>query len=289
MDCWGEYSARYHFPDTTLPFEDIGAVWNRRVRTPELPTIWSQEPDLQNWMIEEVRNALYISFTLFKAPVVNPWETNERIKFNKIFQMRRAAELGFEVPLTCLTNNLEEMQQFWETASGNVVLKKIRKGIFQMSGGKRYILHTAHLSPHQMSEDRIADFRFAPVLLQEHLEKKYDIRSVIIGERVFSFAIHSQESSRGKTDFRTAALLGESLRHEAIDLGQEVNNKLVCYSRSFGLAFGVVDLVLTKDEHLVFLEDNPNGQWGWLEEKTGVLLSLAFAEYFTGIITSARV
>ena len=111
------------------------------------------------------------------------------------------------------------------------------------------------------------------------VEVRYDVRSIVVGDEVFSFAIHSQETKWGETDFRTAAVLGEKLRHEAIDLGTEVNNALVAYTKSFGLALGAIDLIITKDDRVIFLEDNPNGQWGWLEETTGVSISMAFARY----------
>jgi hypothetical protein len=49
-----------------------------------------------------------ISFTLIQAPIVNPWEINERLKFNKWLQMKRAVELGLEIPDSRLTNNLAD-------------------------------------------------------------------------------------------------------------------------------------------------------------------------------------
>jgi len=50
------------------------------------------------------------------------------------------------------------------------------------------------------------------------------------------------------------------------------------------LAFGAIDLALMKDGSCIFFKINPNGQWGWLEEKTGlpmrrVLLNLLFYHY----------
>lgn len=58
----------------------------------------------------------------------------------------------------------------------------------------------------------------------------------------------------------------------------EINTKLVDYVRSFGLSFGVIDSIITPDDEFIFLEINPNGQWAWLEHKTGLNISQAFAE-----------
>jgi len=37
-----------------------------------------------------------------------------------------------------------------------------------------------------------------------------------------------------------------------------------------GLRFGAIDIIVTPDDRYVFLEINPNGQWLWIEEETGL-------------------
>jgi glutathione synthase/RimK-type ligase-like ATP-grasp enzyme len=48
--------------------------------------------------------------------------------------------------------------------------------------------------------------------------------------------------------------------------------------QALGQCFGAIDLVLHPERGYVFLEINPNGQWGWIEEFTGLPISAAFAE-----------
>jgi glutathione synthase/RimK-type ligase-like ATP-grasp enzyme len=47
--------------------------------------------------------------------------------------------------------------------------------------------------------------------------------------------------------------------------------------RSLGLVFGALDFVVTDEGHH-FLEINPNGQWGWIENETGQPISRAIAD-----------
>ncbi|MBI2065547.1 MAG: hypothetical protein HYT68_00540 [Candidatus Zambryskibacteria bacterium] len=280
LDSRGALQGCYHFPEGDIDFREIGVVWNRRVKEPVSQEIYD-DPEVHDWALQETKYALYNSFTLINAPIVNPFENNERIKFNKLVQMKRASEMGFEVPKTCLTNRPETALDFC-TVNGQdklVILKKIRKGLVTLRDGRRLLLHTSIVPREKINSASMQCAKVAPLLLQNHIEKKYDVRSIVVGDEVFSFAIHSQETEWGKTDFRTAAALGEKLRHEAIDLGAEVNNALVVYTKSFGLAFSAIDMIVTKDDRIVFLEDNPNGQWGWLEETTGVSISMAFARY----------
>lgn len=277
MDSKGKISGRYQFPETELAFEEVGVVWNRRVKDP-IPLYHWDNPSINEWALEESRHALFNSFTLIDAPVVNPWEQNEHIKFNKLLQMRRAAEMGFEVPVTIMTSEEQSVGAFLSATAGDVVVKKIRRGLFLLEDGKRLLFHTTRLSPSSLTSQDVKRLCVAPTLMQDHIVKRYDIRSVVVRDQVFSVAIHSQQSDRGKTDFRTALLLGERVKHEAVDLGPDVNSRLVAYTKSFGLTFGAIDLVLSDDDILFFLEDNPNGQWGWLEQETALPISLAIAE-----------
>jgi len=47
---------------------------------------------------------------------------------------------------------------------------------------------------------------------------------------------------------------------------------------ALGLCFGAIDLIVTPDDDHVFLEVNPNGQWLWIEELTGLPISHAIAD-----------
>ncbi len=271
---------RFLFPDFQLPFDSIGTVWNRRVHEPLPNETLSYEPDLQSWATEESSWGLHIAISALTCPIVNPWEVNERLKFNKLLQMQRAVDCGFEVPATCISSDLQELDSFWNRFDTGVIVKKIRKGILHLKDGRRMLFHTTFITPEQRNAAMLESMRFTPVFMQEHIPKRYDIRSVIVGEQVFSVAIDSQKIPEGITDYRTASVLGRlhDMPHSVIDLGKEVNDKLLAFSRSFGLSFGAIDLIQTPDDRIVFLEDNPNGQWAWLEHMANVPISNAIAD-----------
>ncbi len=70
-------------------------------------------------------------------------------------------------------------------------------------------------------------------------------------------------------------------RPRGIVLGRAValpRNKRVPCVRGVGLASGSYDLCITHDGDLHWLELNPNGQWGWLEDETGLPIAAAFAD-----------
>jgi glutathione synthase/RimK-type ligase-like ATP-grasp enzyme len=44
------------------------------------------------------------------------------------------------------------------------------------------------------------------------------------------------------------------------------------------LSFGAIDMILTPQGEYVFLEINPNGQWAWIEQRTGVPMSRSLVD-----------
>jgi glutathione synthase/RimK-type ligase-like ATP-grasp enzyme len=50
------------------------------------------------------------------------------------------------------------------------------------------------------------------------------------------------------------------------------------YVAQNGLVFGAIDLVKVDDE-FVFLEINPNGEWGWLQKPWGVPIAENLTDY----------
>ena len=68
-------------------------------------------------------------------------------------------------------------------------------------------------------------------------------------------------------DWRRAS--PSSLCFRSYKLPRSVSDKCVRLVANLGLTFGAIDMVKTPDGDYMFLELNPNGQWGWLEKPTG--------------------
>ena len=195
--------------------------------------------------------------------------------------MKTAAEVGFEIPETLLTDEVDAIKLFWEEVRTEVIMKKIRKGLIVLRDGRRVLFHTSRIPPEAQTPASLERMRFAPAFLQAHIPKKYDIRSIVVGHQVFSVAIHSQGVPEGVVDYRNAAMLGRlrDMPHEIIDLGEDANKKILAFSKRFSLTFGALDFIETPDGRLIFLEDNPNGQWAWLEHLTEIPIAKAIAEH----------
>jgi glutathione synthase/RimK-type ligase-like ATP-grasp enzyme len=61
-------------------------------------------------------------------------------------------------------------------------------------------------------------------------------------------------------------------------LPSAIQAKLLALMDRLGLVFGCVDIILTPAGEYVFLEVNPSGQWGWIEDKTGMPITSALVD-----------
>ena len=115
-----------------------------------------------------------------------------------------------------------------------------------------------------------------PYLFQEFVPKSSDVRVTIIGDEAFAVRIHSQENVGTATDFRRTDLT--LLRHEPFELPPEVARRCLMLVHDAGCLFGAIDLAEQDDGSYVFFENNPGGQWAWLEQLTRLPLRSRLAD-----------
>ena len=68
------------------------------------------------------------------------------------------------------------------------------------------------------------------------------------------------------------------LKHEIIDTPQELASFCKKYLRNLNLNFGCFDFIVTPEDKYIFLECNPNGQWGWIEDECKIPMSEALID-----------
>ena len=97
--------------------------------------------------------------------------------------------------------------------------------------------------------------------IQNYIEKQFELRVTVVGNRFFSCKIDSQilDDDKGKIDWRQGYDYG--LKHEVFDLPQHIKDKCLQFLNRLGLHFGCFDFIYTPNGEYVFLECNPNGQW----------------------------
>jgi len=268
-----------HSEELTLPNNpqikgsDITAVWYRRPAPFEFPSEFS--PAAHVFAERETREAIRGLWELLDCLWVNHPERN-RVAEIKLNQLKTAGCLGLEIPRTLVTNNPESVRKFFYACSGNIIIKCLG-GSLATNGLDSTAIYTNIVKDDDLVE--IENVRYTPVLLQEYVPKEVELRITAVGSKLFAAEIHSQTQPATRHDWRRDTL---NLHHREHQLPHEIKKKCLALVEFFGLHFGAIDMILTPDGRYVFLEINPNGQWAWIEELTGLPISEAMIDLLTG-------
>lgn len=256
--------------------ELVGA-WHRRLAIAEqLPK--EMDPQMRFASVEESRRVLHGVLASLSCFTIDPWPVI-RIAENKQLQLEIARSCGLDVPRTLVTNDPEAARAFYDECHGQVVTKMMASFAIHEDGREKVVF------TNPVSEKDLAGMdglRLCPMTFQETLAKKSELRVTIVGERVFTASIDSNQMERSKTDWRREGL-ALIARWQKAELPRDVERGLLGLMESLGLNYGAIDLVVTPEGRHVFLEVNPVGEFFWLERENGLPISDAIADVMLGL------
>lgn len=196
----------------------------------------------------------------------------------KLPQLVLAAEVGMRVPKVCVTNSSDEAATFFG-GHERVCTKSLDEPSVE-ADGHLFPMYTRIIESVDEFDDENS-IAVAPILLQEFIEKTHDVRVVVVDDKIFAVRIDSQTRSDTSVDFRTVSphLLG----HEAISLPLVLEDQIKNFVGRQGLRFSSMDFCIDRETgDFVFLENNCNGQWLWLERQCGVKITDAMISALYG-------
>jgi RimK-like ATP-grasp domain len=241
---------------------DVGkarGIWLRRPQWPVIRSDVSDEGD-RRLAVQESIAAVGGLWRLLAAKCVSAPDALQAARW-KLPQLRLASWLGFAVPATIVTTDPGRAADLLR--QGNVVLKAVQEMAIHMEGAVRSGYVEAAI------EADAPGAAAAPILLQYRIPKIADWRVTVVGDTVF--AARTATDPTGPLDVRAAE--GNSTAYEERRLPDATSRACVAYLRTCGLRFGAFDLVEDQDRGLWFLECNANGQWGWIENDTGMRIT----------------
>lgn len=263
--------------EITFDRESFNTIWYRKP-DPVVAHHSFQESAAKTFVEREYTaflNAFY-NLNLDKYWVNDYWKN--RMASSKLCNLEVASQLGLQVPQTIVTNDKSQLQIFCENLNWNVIVKSFFTEGFMTNDGKYWMNYAKRVK--QPDFERFANtIEYAPVLMQEYVEKDLELRVTMIGEQIFTAAIHSQEHEKSSQDFR--AIDPFELKHTVFNLSKEIEQKLLAFNKHYGLNFSTFDLVLTPKGDYYFLECNPNGQWYWIEELTQMPMAKTMADFLS--------
>jgi len=247
-----------------LDLAEVGAVW---IRKPAEFTFLSDElaPQELAYAKLEAEHALFsLIYTLDCYWIGHPLAL--RGAQWKGEQLKRAASMGFTVPASLITNAPQQVVAFRDGIAGDMIFKSLSDPMLggdQLAPGQR---SAGALRTTIVDDDMMRSVESVGQLhchFQQYIPKQYELRVTVIGERVFAAKIHSQDDVRTTVDSRD---MSAEIRYEAVSLPAELQRRCVAFVRSYDLNYGALDLIVTPDDDVVFLENNPAGQFLYVEQ-----------------------
>jgi glutathione synthase/RimK-type ligase-like ATP-grasp enzyme len=191
---------------------------------------------------------------------------------SKMLQHEAAAEVGLTMPETLFTNSPEEIRQF--LAVGRQIIYKPLSGGGWKTKDSQFLSYTAVVTEENLIADHV--LRQTPGIFQVLVPKAYELRVTVIGERVLAAKVLSQQTEKGKLDWRQSY---DELQFEPTCLPRNVEDQCCALLDTLGLVFGCFDFIVTPEGKYIFLEVNEMGQFLFVERYCGLPLLDAFSEF----------
>ena len=268
----------------TLSSNEVISVWERRPNSPVLPEINNEKIKL---VVEDEANELtkwirhfFINCRMIGSSV---WDRPNESKLRQMDVASRVInELRSEIklPHTLLTNSKKDLEQFSNNKK-EIVLKPISADGLMLDDKLEIPFTSRKVNSKNINVITQDDLELCPSFMQEYVEKNYELRITVIGEKILCCKIDSQKlpKGNGREDWREGYEHGLSEVEEWIDCPDEIQEFIILYMQKMNLNFGCFDFIYAKNNSFYFLECNPNGQWMWLEEDLGIPISESIANF----------
>ena len=115
---------------------------------------------------------------------------------------------------------------------------------------------------------------YCPMIFQEYIPKAYELRIVYVDGEFFTGQI--TVDAEKYTDWRTAT--GIHMPWKKYTLPVELQYKIGRVMNELGLSFGAIDMIRHTNGEYVFLEVNPQGEWGMLQKHLSYPIGETIAE-----------
>lgn len=256
---------------------DISGVWYRKPWKMKVPA--DLDPAYQQVFTREYQTYLQIFFTQLRhVPWMNKIETDHAVSNDKLFQLSAATAAGLTVPRSIFTNDPASIRSFFESCNSNIIVK-LHGSLSKSMDGNAAFFPTTRLQPNDLH--RLHELAYCPMIFQEYIPKDYELRVAYIDGDFFTgkIAYNGNEA----TDWR--AIRNRKIEWEHYELPQNICAKITAMMRQLDLTFGAIDIIKNKSGEYVFVEVNPQGEWGMLQKYLGYPIGETIAQK---LITSIK-
>lgn len=238
----------------------ISVLWRWGGKIPGHPDIG--DADQKAWAAQEDTEAAL--GVLRSLPVF--WMSHPdrlaAVEGNKPTQLRDAALAGLPIPPTLIATR-GAAAETWMREGAAHIYKAFRAPYRPRCGDPGWVLATRVREP-------LPDELCAASIFQELIEGT-PIRVTVIGDQIFAVEVTGVDYDVDWRPQQTDAHL------RPVQVPDGTRKAIRSLMSSWGLTYGTLDFIATSSDEWVFLETNPTGAYGFVEEATGLPLTQAIA------------
>lgn len=259
----------------TLDSGDV--VWIRRPEPPVYnPRVSEADKKFAEKEYREFNQSIFYLLETLPVWVINRYSASRFIK-NKAVQLQLARSCGLKTPDALMSNAPHAVRQFMGLQGGRIVCKGFTPHMWQRQDQRNVaVSETFELKRDELPRDEV--LTYAPCIYQDMIVKQFDARVVLMGHRIYSFALHNPKNA---LDWRQDAGQGQ-IAVEIIATPPEVEKGILAFASRAGICFGSVDFAVDTNGQWWFLEINEQGQFLWLDSfNPDVRLQEKFCAFIT--------
>jgi hypothetical protein len=238
----------------------ISVLWRWGGKIPGHPDI--ADPDQKAWAAQEDTEATLGILRSLPVFWMSHPDRLAAVEGNKPTQLRDAVLAGLPVPPTVITTR-GAAASTWMRAGGSHIYKAFRAPYRPRHGDPGWVLATRVHGP--LPKDLCAASTF-----QELIEGT-PIRVTVIGDEIFAVEVAGVDYDVDWRPQQTTADL------HPVPVPDSTRKAIRSLMSSWALTYAALDFIATGTEW-VFLEINPTGAYGFVEEATGLPLTDTIAE-----------
>jgi glutathione synthase/RimK-type ligase-like ATP-grasp enzyme len=268
----GEWKIKFEHEE--ISSNQITCVWCRRSFVElSLQERSYEGVDFKIWKNEWNKTLLGLYNSLKNVAWLNPLRKAYKGE-NKYYQMELARQVGFVMPETIVTNDKNKVTEFVKNHK-KTIFKLMSQEIYEVGDNDFEGLYTNIINEDDLKN--FSSYEENPIVLQDYIEKKFEVRYTVVGDKHFVCRIDSQSSEKAKNDWRRYDITHTP--HYKIEPPIDIKNKVNKLLNFLGLEYGAFDFIVTPNDEWIFLEINCMGQWLWIEQLTGMPISDAIVEW----------
>jgi hypothetical protein len=231
--------------------EAVNSIWLRKAPMYDLELPQATSIDERHFIKSELQALLrYIMHCDFKSKLGTKY-SYDLIDIDKAFVLKQAVQVGLRVPTSTVVNRRTMLARI-----PTCITKPLGETFMDITATGVRAYYTTKLE----SKQKKYASKFFPSLVQQQIEKAWEVRALVVNNSVTSIALLSQANESTRIDFRNYDDICPT-RIVPYKLPKAIEDKLLRLTCDLECNICVADFIVDANGEHVFLEVNPVGQF----------------------------